>query len=166
MHKILSQVEILGSPIMLGSSLISGLSTFLAEPAKARNPTEFARGVGTGSVTLVKMASFGILTFIGQVSCPPCPHLLLCASWQMKTARKLAGWDLGILGVSVSKQTYHDIPFGPQKVAIKAEKYTCQCGSGLDMCKSCSMSVQALLPDGPPQALQRLEMGELGLERL
>lgn len=68
MHKILSQVEILGSPIMLGSSLISGLSTFLAEPAKARNPTEFARGVGTGSVTLVKMASFGILTFIGQVS--------------------------------------------------------------------------------------------------
>ena len=64
MHKILSQVEILGSPIMLGSSLISGLSTFLAEPAKARNPTEFARGVGTGSVTLVKMASFGILTFI------------------------------------------------------------------------------------------------------
>ena len=71
MHKILSQVEILGSPIMLGSSLISGLSTFLAEPAKARNPTEFARGVGTGSVTLVKMASFGILTFIGQVSCRP-----------------------------------------------------------------------------------------------
>ena len=67
MHKILSQVEILGSPIMLGSSLISGLSTFLAEPAKARNPAEFARGVGTGSVTLVKMASFGILTFIGQV---------------------------------------------------------------------------------------------------
>ena len=71
MHKILSQVEILGSPIMLGSSLISGLSTFLAEPAKARNPIEFARGVGTGSVTLVKMASFGILTFIGQVGCPP-----------------------------------------------------------------------------------------------
>lgn len=71
MHKILSQVEILGSPIMLGSSLISGLSTFLAEPAKARNPSEFARGVGTGSVTLVKMASFGILTFIGQVSCWP-----------------------------------------------------------------------------------------------
>lgn len=70
MHKILSQVEILGSPIMLGSSLISGLSTFLAEPAKARNPSEFARGVGTGSVTLVKMASFGILTFIGQVSLP------------------------------------------------------------------------------------------------
>lgn len=70
MHKILSQVEILGSPIMLGSSLISGLSTFLAEPAKARNPSEFARGVGTGSVTLIKMASFGILTFIGQVSRP------------------------------------------------------------------------------------------------
>lgn len=68
MHKILSQVEILGSPIMLGSSLITGLSTFLAEPAKARNPAEFARGVGTGSVTLVKMASFGILTFIGQVA--------------------------------------------------------------------------------------------------
>ena len=67
MHKILSQVEILGSPIMLGSSIISGLSTFLAEPAKARNPFEFARGVGTGSVTLIKMASFGILTFIGQV---------------------------------------------------------------------------------------------------
>ncbi|DBA93880.1 TPA: hypothetical protein ACH3X3_013925 [Trebouxia sp. C0006] len=68
MHKILSQVEILGSPIMLGSSIISGLSTFLAEPAKARNPSEFARGVGTGSVTLIKMASFGILTFIGQLT--------------------------------------------------------------------------------------------------
>ena len=78
MHKILSQVEILGSPIMLGSSLISGLSTFLAEPAKARNPSEFARGVGTGSVTLVKMASFGILTFIGQVSIAPYNHTLLC----------------------------------------------------------------------------------------
>jgi len=71
MHKILSQVEILGSPIMLGSSIISGLSTFLAEPAKARNPSEFARGVGTGSVTLIKMASFGILTFIGQVRAWP-----------------------------------------------------------------------------------------------
>ena len=78
MHKILSQVEILGSPIMLGSSIISGLSTFLAEPAKARNPSEFARGVGTGSVTLIKMASFGILTFIGQVrawpTCAGCTH--------------------------------------------------------------------------------------------
>lgn len=98
MHKILSQVEILGSPIMLGSSLISGLSTFLAEPAKARNPTEFARGVGTGSVTLVKMASFGILTFVGQVSCPalltssvphttfPCPE---------HTLQGLVGLDFG-----------------------------------------------------------------------
>lgn len=90
MHKILSQVEILGSPIMLGSSLISGLSTFLAEPAKARNPTEFARGVGTGSVTLVKMASFGILTFIGQVrphppSTPPDhPFALISTSPTLK----------------------------------------------------------------------------------
>ena len=73
MHKILSQVEILGSPIMLGSSIITGLSAFLKAPAKARNPSEFARGLGTGSVILVKMASFGILTFIAQVHAVPLP---------------------------------------------------------------------------------------------
>ena len=104
MHKILSQVEILGSPIMLGSSLISGLSTFLAEPAKARNPIEFASGVGTGSVTLVKMASFGILTFIGQVSCPPLPPSASLCIMAYEDGQKIGQVGFGDLG-GLSVQT-------------------------------------------------------------
>ena len=79
MHKILGQVDILGSPIVLSNSLIVGLTRFIAEPAKARNPQEFMRGVVQGSVIFVKMFSYGFLTFFGQVG----PDSAACASAQV-----------------------------------------------------------------------------------
>lgn len=66
-HKILGQVNILGSPIVLGSNIFEGLSTFFKEPLKARNPKQFARGIGKGSVALVKFSAFGFLEALGQV---------------------------------------------------------------------------------------------------
>ena len=70
MHKILGQVNILGSPIVLGSNIFEGLTTFFKEPLKARNPKQFARGMGKGSVALVKFSAFGFLEAIGQVYPP------------------------------------------------------------------------------------------------
>ena len=67
-HKILGQVNILGSPIVLGSNIFEGLRTFFNEPLKAKNPKQFARGIGKGSVALVKFSAFGFLEAIGQVS--------------------------------------------------------------------------------------------------
>ena len=67
MHKILGQVDILGSPIVLGSSIAAGISSFFREPAKARNPKQFARGIGKGSLALVKNALFGFFNAFGQV---------------------------------------------------------------------------------------------------
>lgn len=67
-HKILGQVNILGSPIVLGSNIFEGLRTFFNEPLKARNPKQFARGIGKGSVALVKFSAFGFLEAIAQVS--------------------------------------------------------------------------------------------------
>ena len=69
-HKILGQVNILGSPIVLGSNIFEGLTTFFKEPLKARNPKQFARGMGKGSVALVKFSAFGFLEAIGQVYPP------------------------------------------------------------------------------------------------
>ena len=66
-HKILGQVNILGSPIVLGSNIFEGLSTFFKEPLKAKNPKQFARGIGKGSVALVKFSAFGFLEALGQV---------------------------------------------------------------------------------------------------
>jgi len=36
LHKILGQMDLLGSPIVLTTSLVAGVARFLAEPAKAR----------------------------------------------------------------------------------------------------------------------------------
>ena len=54
MHKILGQVDILGSPILLGSSLITGVTSFFYEPAKGAQlgPEEFAKGLGKGAWVL------------------------------------------------------------------------------------------------------------------
>lgn len=49
MHKILGKVDILGGPIVLGSSIVTGVTDFFAEPAKATNPREFAHGLATGT---------------------------------------------------------------------------------------------------------------------
>lgn len=80
-HKILGQVNILGSPIVLGSSIFEGLRTFFKEPLKARNPKQFARGIGKGSVALIKFSAFGFLEAFGQV------RNLDCHSVQMKVQR-------------------------------------------------------------------------------
>ena len=66
-HKILGQVNILGSPIVLGSNIFEGLTTFFKEPLKAKNPKQFARGIGKGSIALVKFSAFGFLEAVGQV---------------------------------------------------------------------------------------------------
>ncbi|KAK9808775.1 hypothetical protein WJX72_003363 [[Myrmecia] bisecta] len=68
MHKILGQVDILGTPIALGSSIMSGLTAFFVEPAKARTPKQFAKGLGHGSMVLLRNTTFGIFNMIGQVS--------------------------------------------------------------------------------------------------
>lgn len=84
MHKILGQVDILGSPIVLSNSLIVGLTRFIAEPAKARNPQEFMRGVVQGSVIFVKMFSYGFLTFFGQVG----PSFAVCVPARLRVRRR------------------------------------------------------------------------------
>ena len=76
MHKILGQVALLGTPIAFGSNILAGLASFFAEPAKARNPEEFIRGVARGSATLLKYATFGFFNAFSQV-CSPCQLSLL-----------------------------------------------------------------------------------------
>lgn len=68
MHKILGQVALLGTPIAFGSNILAGLASFFAEPAKARNPEEFVRGVLRGSGILLKYATFGFFNAFSQVS--------------------------------------------------------------------------------------------------
>lgn len=67
MHKILGQVDILGSPIVLSSNVVAGLQAFFKEPLKAHNANEFARGIGKGSMELIKFSAFGFLEALGQV---------------------------------------------------------------------------------------------------
>lgn len=45
-----------GSPIVLANSLLAGGRAFLAEPAKARSPKAFARGVASGVSTDISLA--------------------------------------------------------------------------------------------------------------
>ena len=66
-HKILGQVDILGSPIVLGTSLIAGLRQFIAEPLKAHNPKQFVIGLGHGTLALAKYGAFGLLLAFEQV---------------------------------------------------------------------------------------------------
>ena len=94
-HKILGQVDILGSPIVLGSSIFAGLTTFFKEPAKARNPKQFARGIGKGSLALVKFSAFGFLEAGGQVrGAASLPSLCRLIRLVPRTKFKLAGLQL------------------------------------------------------------------------
>ena len=94
MHKILGQVDILGSPIVLGSSIIAGLSSFFKEPAKARTPKQFARGIGKGSLALVKFSAFGFLEAIGQVRQPYPPQGYLEPIWACQCSDLYAAREL------------------------------------------------------------------------
>ena len=66
-HKILSQVDILGSPIVLGASLAAGLQSFVREPLKARNPVQFVVGLGHGSRALLQLGTYGLFNAVSQV---------------------------------------------------------------------------------------------------
>jgi hypothetical protein len=67
MHKILGQVDILGVPIGLGSTLLAGLSGLLVAPVRARSPEEFARSLGRGALALLQAAGYGVFNAFGQV---------------------------------------------------------------------------------------------------
>ena len=67
-HKILSQVDILGSPIVLGTSIAAGLQRFVSEPLKARNPLQFVTGLGHGSLALAQLGTYGLFNAVSQVS--------------------------------------------------------------------------------------------------
>eukprot|EP00884_Botryococcus_braunii_P017930 jgi/Botrbrau1/4820/Bobra.0325s0039.4 len=68
MHKILGQLDIVGSPIVLGSSVIAGFKLLLSEPAKARNLQELVEGVGRGLLALSKNCTVGICSASGQMA--------------------------------------------------------------------------------------------------
>lgn len=67
-HKILGSVELLGTPVKLGSSIIAGVASFFYEPAKGivHGPEEFAKGLATGTVNLVKNSMAGVCTTVGH----------------------------------------------------------------------------------------------------
>lgn len=67
MHKILGQVDIVGSPIVLGTSLIAGFKLLIRELAKARTPQELVEGVGRGLLALSKNTIVGVCSASGQV---------------------------------------------------------------------------------------------------
>jgi hypothetical protein len=67
MHKVLGQVDVLGTPIVLGSSLLSGISSLIIEPTKAHSPEEFLFGVFSGTFTLLRNTAFGFINAFGQV---------------------------------------------------------------------------------------------------
>ena len=73
MHKILGQVDIVGVPFTLGSSLFEGFSGLIMKPAQAESPAEFFDSLGHGLFILFRNALFGVLHAFGQVS----PFLLI-----------------------------------------------------------------------------------------
>lgn len=74
MHKILGQVDIVGVPFTLGSSLFEGFSGLIMKPAQAKSPAEFFDSLGHGLFILFRNAMFGVLHAFGQVS--PLPVML------------------------------------------------------------------------------------------
>jgi vacuolar protein sorting-associated protein 13A/C len=70
LYKILGSVELLGAPVSLISTLGTGVVDFFYEPAKGivHGPDEFARGVASGTVSLLKNSAYGIFHTVGQVT--------------------------------------------------------------------------------------------------
>ncbi len=67
MHQVLGQVDVLGTPIVLGSSLLSGFSSLIIKPTRAHSPEEFLDNVFSGTFTLLRNAAFGLMNAFGQV---------------------------------------------------------------------------------------------------
>ena len=67
MHKILGQVDIVGVPFTLGSSLFEGVTSLVVAPTKAKSPEEFFDSLGRGFFILFRNAAYGIMHALGQV---------------------------------------------------------------------------------------------------
>ncbi|CAD7705163.1 unnamed protein product [Ostreobium quekettii] len=69
-HKILGSVDILGTPIKLGSSLITGVASFFYEPAKGivHSPEAFTRGLAAGTMSLIKNSMYGVFDTVSHVT--------------------------------------------------------------------------------------------------
>lgn len=69
-HKILGSVELIGSPVKLGSSIIDGVASFFYEPAKGitQGPEEFVKGLATGTINLLKKSLSGVFITVGQIA--------------------------------------------------------------------------------------------------
>ncbi len=67
MHKILGQVDIVGVPFTLGSSLVEGVTSLVVAPTQAKSPKEFFDSVGRGFFILFRNAAYGIMHALGQV---------------------------------------------------------------------------------------------------
>lgn len=69
-HKILGSVDILGTPIKLGSSIITGVASFFYEPAKGivHSPEAFTRGLATGTMSLIKNSMYGVFDTVSHVT--------------------------------------------------------------------------------------------------
>lgn len=76
MHKILGQVDIVGVPFTLGSSLIEGVTSLVVAPTRATTPQEFFGILGRGFFILFRNAAYGIMHALGQVHIlgPSSPH--------------------------------------------------------------------------------------------
>jgi hypothetical protein len=91
MHKILGQVDIVGVPFTLGSTLFQGVSSLVVAPSKARSPVEFFDSIGQGLFILFRNAAYGVFHAFGQVQGPFLPVLSVSAH--------LNAWE--ILGMSL-----------------------------------------------------------------
>lgn len=69
LYKVLGNVELVGAPVSLISTLGTGVVDFFYEPAKGivHGPDEFARGMASGTVSLLKNSAYGIFHTVGQV---------------------------------------------------------------------------------------------------
>eukprot|EP01125_Pyxidicula_operculata_P010729 TRINITY_DN352_c4_g1_i1.p1 TRINITY_DN352_c4_g1~~TRINITY_DN352_c4_g1_i1.p1 ORF type:complete len:3355 (-),score=688.04 TRINITY_DN352_c4_g1_i1:19-10083(-) len=69
-YTILGSAEFLGSPISFMHNLGDGVKDFFYEPAKgiAVSPEEFVKGVGKGSLSLVKNSLFGLIGSVSKIT--------------------------------------------------------------------------------------------------
>ena len=67
MHKILGQVDIVGVPFVLGSSLVEGVRSLVVAPTQADSPQEFFDSLGRGFLILFRNAAYSIMHALGQV---------------------------------------------------------------------------------------------------
>lgn len=69
-YKIVTSVDIIGSPINLIDNVGSGVKAFFYEPAQGlvQGPGEFAKGLGRGTKKLVSSTAYGVLNSASKVT--------------------------------------------------------------------------------------------------